>query len=554
MFKMKYLKQVILLMLTVLIFMAMQFGTGIQLHLKFNVQAQPGESIQVFYDNLKDGYPFDEEHAQRSAIEGENLTIQVPLKYANKIRLDFDGPSQYILIKDITVSVLGKTIVHFTPTHISEKFSEVNDFQMEVREDAVVLNKIGGDSFIANNEVGISCLTPILWAIQLFIAGCLATCVLFVIQNSMKPGSVQRIWDNKKEYLLIGMFFAFICLPNLIGSMMGNKLSNENRKLREKPKFTWETLATYPRDYEAYYTDHLPFKNELSRINSILKYKLLNSSSGQYVIKGEDGWLFYNSKAKNDADTLADYMGTNHYTLEELEAIKAQVVDKQQYLREQGIDFYLFIAPNKGNAYSAYMPKHYTKFKPTTRADELVAYLKAHTSVPIIYPKEELLNASQSMETYYKLDTHWNALGAYIGYDALMEVIDSTYESIPIEALTVTQADIDTGDLAGMINMNGLLQDKVYTITDYKPEVIPQLTQEEGSTLYRYVSNSTNDKKLLMFRDSFASAWIPYFNKAFTESLFIWSHQFDRALIEQEKPDIVVMEIVERYVDTLKNP
>lgn len=554
MFKTKYLKQVAFFFLTVFIFIVIQYGTGMKLDLKLQLEAQPGESIHVFYDNLKNSYPFDEEHAQRMTIEGDTLSIQVPLKHANKIRLDFDGPSQYVVIKDIEVSVLGKIIMHFTPDQILQDFNEVNDVQLEVSGDSIVLNKIGEDSFIANNNINIRYLNPLIWGMQLFIASCLALCILFIMQNSINPRSIRIIWNYKKEYLLISVFFVFICLPSIIGNIIGEQAYSENRQLKQKPEFKWSTLATYPREYEDYYTDHLAFKNELSRLNSFLKYKLLNSSSGQYVIKGEDGWLFYNSKAKNDADTLADYMGTNHYTLEELEAIKEQVIDKQQYLQAQGIDFYVFIAPNKSNIYSSYMPKHYTKFNPTTRTDELVSYLRAHTDIPIIYPKEELLKASQSMGIYYKLDSHWNGLGAYIGYDILMKAIDPTYESIPIEKLTVVQNDIDTGDLAGMINMNGLLQDDAYTITDYKPEVTPQLTQEEGSTLYRYTSNSTNDEKLLMFRDSFASAWVPYFNKAFTESIFIWSHQFDRALIEQEKPDVVVLEMVERYVDTLKNP
>lgn len=554
MFKAKYLRYMAFVFLTGLIWILIHYGIGTKVELRLQIEAQLGESIQVFYDNLKQGYPFDEAHAQRMALEGDQLLVSIPLKYMNKIRLDFDGPSQQILIKDITVSIWGKVIAEYTPGEILKTFNEIHDVQLEVVEDKLFINKIGGDSFIANNYIEINHILPLLWSIQLFVAVCLALCILFVIQNSMKPGNLQKVWDYRKEYLLVSIFFAFICLPNLIGSMMGDRESNENRQLKEKPVFKWQALASYPREYEDYYIDHLPFKNELSRLNSFLKYRLLNSSSGQYVIKGKEGWLFYNSKAKNDADTLADYMGSNHYTLEELELIKAQIIEKQTYLEQQGIDFYIFIAPNKSNVYSNYMPSYYTKFNETTKTDELVEYLRAHTDVPIIYPKEELLAASHNMETYYNLDTHWNALGAYIGYDVLMQAMDPQYVSIPLETLNISQEDINTGDLAGMINMNGLLEDHAYTLMDYRLDVTPQLVQEEGTTLYRYTSDSTNDKKLLMFRDSFASAWIPYFNKAFTESLFIWSHQFDRALIEKERPDVVVLEIVERYVDTLKNP
>ena len=39
--------------------------------------------------------------------------------------------------------------------------------------------------------------------------------------------------------------------------------NNENRKLAEFPEVNLESLGDFPEQFEAYYKDHVPFKNDL---------------------------------------------------------------------------------------------------------------------------------------------------------------------------------------------------------------------------------------------------------------------------------------------------
>ena len=60
------------------------------------------------------------------------------------------------------------------------------------------------------------------------------------------------------------------------------------------------------------------------------------------------------------------------------------------------------------------------------------------------------------------------------------------------------------------------------------------------------------DAKLLAavcFRDSFAAQLIPFLAEHFERMLCIWDTNFDRAIIEHERPAVVIQEIVERALE-----
>jgi len=66
----------------------------------------------------------------------------------------------------------------------------------------------------------------------------------------------------------------------------------------------------------------------------------------------------------------------------------------------------------------------------------------------------------------------------------------------------------------------------------------------------RYASEN-NKLKILVFRDSFFGAYSKFIADSFGESVFIWRHNFNKNLIEKEKPNIVFYEIIERNIDIL---
>jgi hypothetical protein len=55
--------------------------------------------------------------------------------------------------------------------------------------------------------------------------------------------------------------------------------------------------------------------------------------------------------------------------------------------------------------------------------------------------------------------------------------------------------------------------------------------------------------RLVMFRDSFASALIPFLSEHFSRAVYLWQYNFDPAVVESEHPDVVIEEWVGRKLN-----
>jgi hypothetical protein len=54
--------------------------------------------------------------------------------------------------------------------------------------------------------------------------------------------------------------------------------------------------------------------------------------------------------------------------------------------------------------------------------------------------------------------------------------------------------------------------------------------------------------RAVMFRDSFAIWLVPLLSENFSHILYSWQYTFDREIVERERPDVVIQEMVERVL------
>ena len=69
-----------------------------------------------------------------------------------------------------------------------------------------------------------------------------------------------------KQKILIVLFAGSLVLPGVVWTGFSGRFdteNNENRKLAEFPEVNLESLGDFPEQFEAYYKDHVPFKNDL---------------------------------------------------------------------------------------------------------------------------------------------------------------------------------------------------------------------------------------------------------------------------------------------------
>lgn len=356
---------------------------------------------------------------------------------------------------------------------------------------------------------------------------------------------------KKNDLIIVITFILFLIGPNISYFFLKNKMdltNYENRNLYTKPTLTYNDILNYPKNYENYFNDNLPFKNEIRKIRSQILYKF-GVSANSSVIIGKEGWLFYNSSSRGDLDTILDYRKTNSYTREEKENIKNNLIETNNYLNEKDIDFYILVAPNKENVYSNYLENKITRSnRKNSRTEELIEYLSKNSQLNIIYPKEILVKNRKKYNTYYKYDTHWNDYGAYLGTVELMKQIDNNFEVPKVKIST----KVFGGDLINIGSIYNSLENIEPTITNFYDDI--KIECKENTEFKECTSNnSVYDKTILVVGDSFRDATVQYLAKLYSKSIFIHKRYYNDDLVGKYNPDIVVYEAVERYSNTLLN-
>lgn len=280
------------------------------------------------------------------------------------------------------------------------------------------------------------------------------------------------------------------------------------------------------------------------RMNTLIYYAtgIFNSN---HVIWGKDDWLFYSST--NSGDPIADYEGTNRFSIEEMEKIKINMLNQQEILRNMGIEFCLLIPPNKENVYSQYMPDKYIHTD-KTRTDILLEYLYAG-GINCINPKESLINCDEKYRTFYKLDTHWNELGAYIGTKEALETFGIMLPDLSDDEIeTGTSTVSDLADMVGLTSVFPIDYGFKMTFTNTSGEIT---ADEDGYVTHYHNDNAYVEGCIFLIGDSFRSAMIPVLRAAFQDFYVVHRSNYQADMLYNIHPDYVILEIVERHSEQL---
>lgn len=358
----------------------------------------------------------------------------------------------------------------------------------------------------------------------------------------------------KYKKVVIILFFAFLLFPGMSFPLTRQFLDtemSENRKLAEKPILNWETWDTYPQNYETFFMDHLPYKKQLVSFYQSLDYIMFHEIPTDKVSLGKDNWLFY--LGEPGEDPIADYQGTNLFTQDELDTIKSNLEKVDDYFSKRNIEFVLMAAPNKEQIYSEKMSDAYKIINKEKRYDQLINYLIHNTKIMIIDPKDELLREKQHYQVYYRYDSHWNQLGAFIASQQLIAKLKDQRRFL--SDVHIISEEQTAEDLITMTNLpKYFTDDPEYIINDYEPDVQTDLLkQSDDRFLIEYASQAKDKRHLFVVRDSFGEGLIRYLSKDFSHTTFLHRNAYHINYVNDADPDILVYEIVERNLDLLKN-
>ncbi len=288
-------------------------------------------------------------------------------------------------------------------------------------------------------------------------------------------------------------------------------------------------------------------KNKMRKISGLLALVTafalacpLMSFAGE-TIEGKDGWYFYDSDG-----SVQDFQGTRLFSDYELQKIRNNLKNAEQKLAAEGIEFVIMLTPNKETIYPEYMPDSYGTHAAYTRIDQLYDYLK--DDFRVVYPKDELLAAKAAYPQYYlyyKTDSHWNNLGAYVAARALGKELGYNYPDLG--SLRIVTDYYWEGDQVPAAVSFDVPRDYTYGISGFGPYNGYVRDQDSYGNYYWYYTPGAPARTLTVYGDSYSMAMVPFMGQMFQNA---YLHRFteDPSIIEREQPSVVVYQVLERFL------
>lgn len=300
------------------------------------------------------------------------------------------------------------------------------------------------------------------------------------------------------------------------------------------------------------FQDNLYKKDFLIEMAVRLRMKLGDRVFPQVLLE-KDGWMGYTAEGE------LDYF-QNARPLQNQNIIAKDLANLNQYLKSQDITLLIVVAPSKSSIYPDKIPAEVKLLSTRSKLDGLILSLKRYNLPIIVDLRPALRTARQVHDVYYKTNTHWNGYGAFVAYTTIINTLGHSYPELkPYQAidLNLVITGPDTQDLARIMHANFITEPNVF----FTPKELSIQTLHPSNYLgYNQFSSLQNSElpTLLMFHDSFGAMYLNYYlSMNFGLSHFVHLDSMPEYLtkesIQQFKPDVIIIEILERNLGTLAN-
>lgn len=295
------------------------------------------------------------------------------------------------------------------------------------------------------------------------------------------------------------------------------------------------------------FEDTFSFRTPLLRGWAEFRFRVLGDRLFNLFIVGKDNWLSYSGEL-----SLDDYQNVLPVTDEDLAAFQSGLDGLNDRLQARGIRFLLVVVPNKNTIYPEYLPPQVPVLGKQSFLDRLVEYQGKHGKAQILDLRAALLEARRERQVFYTKDTHWNAYGAWVGYQEIMRALQKDFPSLRPHSLD-EYAFVDDGmknNSEGKSLGQTMILDQEFHL-ELKEEPAIKSWTTSGPKIRSIITTTrpgTGLPKLVMYRDSFGGWLIPFLSDHFSPAVYVWAFRIDEDYIQAEAPDIVVVEVTERYL------
>lgn len=492
-----------------------------------------------------------------SRIKPGEVQFQLPAGHNRFIRIDLPATTQ-LNLKSITIRHwLGKIVLK--GNELCEAFSMCNDIpKMVIRNNQVQIQTGRKDPYLILTSPEIHTKLSALQIKKIEYPLWLSILIFLVFIPI-----IMRTYGIKGSFFM-WLFCLFIIAPG-ISTVLKSDVSilvYENRPAFNREKLSGSRIKDLPQNTTSYINDQFGGRQAFTTSWNMLRITTFNQTNiNSPVVVGKNGWLFY------VAEGVREMVENKHPISTDSLALMCAVLDERNdWLKLHGIDYYLVIPPLSHTMYKENLPNSLHLRNKESKLDQFINYAKQHSKTKIIDLRIPLFIAKKKEKRplYYNVDSHWNLLGAWYGYNYIMQEIRKDHPEFEtptsLSNYMWIKEQTNEGDLAKLLAMNNfLLRNELIPIPKqgYKARLVPSQSYASYVSIHEAITYEQDNKKLpklCMNRDSYTNFLIPYMSEHFSRSVYLWTPLFNAEVFKEEKPDIVVSEMLERFILDLSLP
>ena len=361
------------------------------------------------------------------------------------------------------------------------------------------------------------------------------------------------------QFVLVG-FFCITLLTGLAGSFSKRDAMPEFRESRPLARFpvafSVDALPALPGALTAFFADNFGLRKPLLSMYFRFRLQVLHADLGLPAFVGKNGWMFTDEE-------IADHRRDKSLTPAQAENIREKLDAWCDYSHQHGAELVIVVGPNKSTIYPEHMPERFTRFDDKASMLDQVFSLKYSCRFVRVDLRPTLTAHRQEM-LYYAWGTHWNDRAAQLSWLAIRNAVAGRVPQLQWPA-----------DVASVATRPARPQEdsmwQWFGAEDPYVATLPLITAVSGSRQ----PNAAQPARILAFGDSFlsfmhgtsylaadpSSKWILQEGQKFAplpsnQGNNAWllttsMRERDPAIIAQYRPNLVMLEVVERYITTL---
>ena len=369
--------------------------------------------------------------------------------------------------------------------------------------------------------------------------------------------------NSRIDIVFLSVFFVLLLLP-VSKIEHSEKSVQENRMLAKYIPMIdggGRLNQKYGKNFEAWFNDRFNLRNWIIKNYNTFQYRLNNYFSGRWynveIYFSKDGWMFDSSETRR-------FHSLNPHQIQK--AIQ-NLTNLKNFFEQEGIKFYFFVSPTKGDIYAEYNIRYLQEKDKTT---ELISEIQKETGIKIYYPREKYFFAKEKDIIFYKTDHHSTETASWIAYNDISRKIIEDFPSFYLMTINdyIVKYDnkvhysgwVSQGASAERINVDVsdllVTQYKYYEAIHKKDIQIKKITNE--ITDYTNLK-SDNNLKMMLIGNSFTENLANFFpysvknvRKFRTNSIGLNMRKIEPE-IKKYKPDMVVFAIHSSWMTVLFN-